>query len=674
MKKCSKGHFWSDPPWVADPYLAPFKTVIRSRCEKARADLDILKGGRSWHKIARYHNFFGLHRENSGWIFREWAPNATAIYIATQANHWEKSEAWKVAGPDPDGIFEARFPSSFFRHAQIYRLKVVWNGGEGDRIPTAATRVIQDPVTYIFNAQVWAPDMPYQWQTPTFTPPSGPMLIYEAHTGMALEEGRVGTWREFADHILPKVKDAGYNTLQMMAIQEHPYYGSFGYHVSSYFAPSSRFGTPEDLKYLIDKTHEAGIRVLMDIVHSHSVKNEVEGLSRFDGTGYQFFHDQGRGDHTLWDSRCFDYGKRQVQLFLLSNLKYFIEEFHVDGFRFDGITSMLFADHGLGRTFSGYQDYFGEDVDEQALSYLYAANDLVHEIHPAAITIAEDVSGYPGLAAPAHSGGTGFDFRFAMGVADYWIKLLKEVRDEDWPLGSLWYELTRHREEEKTISYVECHDQALVGDKTVMMHLMGSHIYDSMDKSNHSITTSRAVALHKMIRLITLACAHRGYLNFMGNEFGHPEWVDFPSPANGNSYDHARRLWSLKYNKDLFYPDLFAFDKQMIALAVQRNLFAGNGPHMLHIHEDDKIIAFQRAGLVFVFNFHPGLSFSDYLVSAPPGKYKMILDTDEQRFGGLQRLEPDRIHFTSPLEKEAGAHALSLYLPSRSAIILAFVD
>jgi len=497
-------------------------------------------------------------------------------------------------------------------------------------------------------------------------------LIYEAHAGMALEEGRVGTWREFADHILPKVIDAGYNALQMMAVQEHPYYGSFGYHVSSFFAPSSRFGTPDDFRYLVDRAHQSGIRVFMDIVHSHSVKNEVEGLSRFDGSMYQFFHDKGRGDHKLWDSRCFDYGRAQVLIFLLSNLRYFLEQFRVDGFRFDGVTSMLFADHGLGRAFTGYQDYFGDDVDEDALGYLYAANDLVHDIRPGAVTIAEDVSGYPGLAAPAKLWGTGFDFRFAMGVPDYWIKLLKEVRDEAWHLGTLWYELTRHRNEERTISYVECHDQALVGDQTVMMRLMGGKIYDSMDKSNTGITTHRGVALHKMIRLVTLACAHKGYLNFMGNEFGHPEWIDFPSPANGYTYRHARRLWSLKYDRNLYFPDLFAFDKQMIALAKQTQLFAWDHPVLLYIHEHDKILAFERSGLVFVFNFHPEHSFSDYLVHAPAGKYDMRLDSDDTRFGGAGRLDPGQVHFTRPLGNGGEhRHALSLYLPSRCALVLA---
>jgi len=671
MKKCSRDRFWSDPSWTNDPYLSPFKPIIRARFEKALAKTKQLKNKNSWAKIANYHEIFGLHRDKKGWVFREWAPNATAMFILTPANNWEKSSDWEVKGPDPNGIFEARFPAGFFRHGQLYRLKVAWGGGEGDRIPTAATRVIQDSSTYIFNAQVWAPEQAYQWQAKTPNLSGEPLLIYEAHAGMALEDGRVGTWREFADHILPKVIDAGYNTLQMMAVQEHPYYGSFGYHVSSFFAPSSRFGTPDDFKYLVDKAHQAGIRVLMDIVHSHSVKNEVEGLSRFDGSMYQFFHDKARGDHTLWDSRCFDYGKQQVLIFLLSNLRYFLEQFRVDGFRFDGVTSMLFADHGLGRAFTGYQDYFGDDGDEDALSYLYAANDLVHEIHPGAVTIAEDVSGYPGLAAPAELCGTGFDFRFAMGVPDYWIKLLKEVRDEAWHMGGLWHELTRHRDEERTISYVECHDQALVGDKTVMMRLMGEKIYDSMEKSNTSITTHRAVALHKMIRLVTLACAHKGYLNFMGNEFGHPEWIDFPTPANGYSYHHARRVWSLNYDQNLYFPNLSAFDKQMIALTKQTQLFTWDRPRLLHLHEDDKILAFERSGLIFVFNFHPEHSFSDYLIHAPAGKYDMRLDTDESRFGGLGRLNPDQEHFTRPLGDVAeNRNALSLYLPSRCAIVL----
>ncbi len=676
MKKCCKDPSLSDPGIFNDPDLLPFGSVIRSRLDAARSLCEKIKESHngSLARFADYHEVFGLHFISGSWVFREWAPHADRIFILCDKTRWQEDPFFELV-KKTDGVFEKKFPKETFSHQDLYRLKVVWPEGSGDRIPTAATRVVQDPDTLIFNAQVWHPTDSYQWRHGAPSDKGSPLLIYEAHVGMALEEQRVGTYLEFARHILPKIQHAGYSTVQLMAIMEHPYYASFGYHVSSFFAPSSRFGTPEELKFLIDTAHGMGIRVFIDVIHSHSVRNEVEGLSRFDGTRYQFFHDGGRGDHRLWDSRCFDYSRKQVLRFLLSNLRYWIDTFRVDGFRFDGVTSMLFQDHGIARAFTRYEDYFGPDVDQDALSYLFAANSLVHEINPRAVTIAEDVSGYPGLAAPAEMGGTGFDYRFSMGMADFWIRLLKEYKDEAWPMGTLWHELTTRRTEEKTISYAECHDQSLVGDKTLMMHLMDSRIYSDMDKSNRGIGTLRAVALHKMIRLVTLATAHSGYLNFMGNEFGHPEWVDFPCERNAFSFNHARRQWSLKYDPGLYYSDMFAFDRQMIVLCKNRDLFSSVHVSVLHIHEEDKILAFERKGLVFVFNFHPGKSFGDYRLSAPPGRYRMILDTDENRFGGLARLTPGQVHFTQAEKERHGIHnRLSLYLPSRSALVLEKTD
>lgn len=674
MKKCSRGPSLSDPGIFNDPGLSAYADTIRFRYGAAQ---DLEKTIRAEHDgsltgFADYHLQFGLHFDSSRqqWVFTEWAPYATDMFILCDRNHWQCVPEFQVSKIN-DVVFEARFDADQFSHQDLFRLKVIWPGGQGDRIPTAARRVVQDPCTLIFNAQVWDPPDPYVWQAPTPGIPSGPALIYEAHPGMALEAERVGTWTEFQHYILPKIIDAGYNTIQLMAVQEHPYYGSFGYHVSSFFAPSSRFGTPEDLKALIDAAHTNGIRVLMDIIHSHCVKNEVEGLSRFDGTLYQFFHDGPKGMHRLWDSRCFDYGKPMVRKFLLSNLRYWIEEFHVDGFRFDGVTSMVFTDHGLDRAFVSYDDYFGPDVDLDALNYLYTANRLVHECRSDAVTIAEDVSGYPGLAAGIDAGGYGFDFRFAMGIADFWIKMVKETRDEEWPLGFLWHELTNHRPEEATISYAECHDQALVGDQTLMMRLMGPRIYTDMHKDHAGIETFRAVALHKMIRLVTLATANAGYLNFMGNEFGHPEWVDFPSQQNHFSFKYARRQWSLKYDPELFYNHLYQFDRQMICLARETGLFESGHPNLYYIHEDHKIIAFARKDLFFVFNFHPSHSFSDYQVDAPPGRYRLILDTDPARFGGHDRVVPNQIFFSvSEPFTSSGQGRLSLYLPSRTALVL----
>lgn len=662
----------SDSGLFDDPGLIPYADTIGYRLARARRQEKQIKaqGNGSVYSFADYHKVFGLHLEDSEWVFREWAPNAEHIFIVCDKTFWQEDKAFQLVKTE-NGIFEKKFPASFFSHGDIFRLKVFWPGGQGDRIPSAAVRVVQDPHSLIFNAQVWYPRKAYQWKTSCFLPPDDPLLIYEAHVGMALEAGRVGTYVEFADHILPKIVHAGYNTLQLMAVQEHPYYASFGYHVSSFFAPSSRFGTPEELKYLIDAAHENGIRVLIDIIHSHSVSNEVEGLSRFDGTLHQFFHDGVRGTHRLWDSRCFDYAKPRVLSFLLSNLRYWLEAFNVDGFRFDGITSMLFKDHGIGRSFTSYDDYFGPDVDVDALTYLFLANKLVHEIKKDAVTIAEDVSGYPGLAAELEKGGVGFDYRFSMGIADFWIKLLKDFRDENWPMGSLWHELTTRRNEEKTISYAECHDQALVGDKTLMMHLMGSSIYSAMEKENKKVETVRAVALHKMIRLITIATSNAGYLNFMGNEFGHPEWVDFPSKNNNFSYHYARRQWSLKYDTRLYYSCLFEFDRQMIEMIKNKDLFSISEIRLLHLHDDDKIIVFERKQLIFVFNFHPVQSYTDYMFDASPGRYSMLISTEDKRFGGMERLKEGQIHFTINDSGPVGSRSrLSLYLPSRSALVL----
>ena len=674
MKKCLNGHSLSDPAIFNDPYLLSYADIISSRRLRAIALEDEIKRGSngSLRAFADYHKVFGLHFEfeNDSWVFREWAPNARQIFIACEKTSWQKNKDFQLKQKD-NHVFEGRFSKQTFSHKDLFKLIIVWPGGEGERIPTAATRVVQDSHTNIFNAQVWHPKEQYRWEIKKFSPPKESFLIYETHVGMALEEGRVGTYGEFEHYILPQIADAGYTAIQLMAIQEHPYYGSFGYHVANFFAPSSRFGTPEELKSLIDAAHKRGIRVLMDIIHSHAVNNEVEGIARFDGTGFQFFHDGPKGHHRQWDSRCFDYGKSYVIKFLLSNLKFWIEEFKIDGFRFDGITSMLFEDHGLGRAFTSYDDYYGDDVDVDALSYLYLANSLVHELRPDFITIAEDVSGYPGLAAPVLKGGTGFDYRYAMGIADFWIRLLKDFKDEHWHLGTLFHELTTKRKEEKTISYAESHDQALVGDKTHMMHLMGGHIYTSMKKDNESIETFRGVALHKMIRLITIATAGSGYLNFMGNEFGHPEWVDFPSERNKFSFHHARRQWSLKYDTDLYFFSLSQFDKKMIALVKEYDLFSSPDMNLLRIHEDDKVIAFERNNMIFIFNFHHSQSFSDYMFDAPPGEYRMVLNSDEIRFGGKGRLRQDQVHFAVFDSKKNGErHLLSLYLPTRTAIVL----
>lgn len=651
---------------IDDPLLEPFLPVIRRRHEKSvLKELEFTDRKSTLADIFNNHLYFGLHRrEDASWIFREWAPNAVAIYLIGESNEWQKREDFRLKSLG-NGVWELELPADAMWHGMDYKLRVEWEGGCGERIPAYARRVVQDDISKIFTTQVWAPQQPYQWKNQFLCRRDHP-LIYEAHVGMSMENRRESTFNEFRAYVLPRIVDLGYNMIQLMGIQEHPYYGSFGYQVSNFYAVSSRFGTPDDLKRLIDEAHGFGIGVIMDLVHSHAVRNEVEGLSCFAGDYNQYFYSGERGEHKLWNSRCFDYGKDEVISFLLSNCKYWADEFHFDGFRFDGITSMLYWDHGLGRDFTAYKYYFDGNQDEDAITYLTLANKLIHEVNPSAITIAEDMSGMPGLALPVEDGGMGFDFRMSMGVPDYWIKLIKEKKDEEWHVGDLFYELTNKRAEEHTISYAESHDQAMVGDKTIFFRLVDKEIYTAMSVFDHSLVVDRGMALHKMIRLLTISTAGDGYLNFMGNEFGHPEWIDFPREGNHWSFEHARRQWSLVDDQNLRFRFLNEFDKAMIAIVNQGDFF-GPVPEPLVRDNGRQILVFRRGAYLFVFNFSPEHSYSDYLFDTEPGKYVSVLDADNPCFGGFNRINDQQEHFTL---FQDGRNLLSLYIPARTAFVL----
>lgn len=656
-----------------DQYLEPYEDAIKGRHNHAVWKIDQLTqhGKQSLSDFANGYEYFGLHKVRGGWVFREWAPNATDIYLVGDFNDWKESEDYRCKKVEGTGNWELKVPTKAMRHGNLFKMHVKWNGGEGERIPAWATRVVQDEQTKIFSAQVWAPRK-YRWKKEKFTPSRDPLLIYECHIGMAQDAEKVGSYTEFKDNVLPRIVKEGYSAIQVMAIQEHPYYGSFGYHVSSFFAPSSRFGTPEELKALIDAAHQKGIAVIMDIVHSHAVKNEVEGLGNLAGDPNQYFYAGDRHEHPAWDSLCFDYGKDDVIHFLLSNCKYWLEEFHFDGFRFDGVTSMLYYSHGLGEAFVNYGDYFNGHEDDNAICYLTMANKLIHEVNPKAITIAEEVSGMPGLAAKFKDGGYGFDYRLAMNIPDYWIKTIKERRDEEWKPSSIFWEVKNRRADEKTISYCESHDQALVGDKTIIFRLIDADMYWHFKHGDETNLVNRGIALHKMIRLVTAAAMNGGYLNFMGNEFGHPEWIDFPREGNGWSYKYARRQWNLVDNQDLDYHFLSDFDEAMLEVIKSEKKFNLTPVQEIWHNDGDQILAFERGDLLFVFNFSPTKSYTDYGFLVKKGEYHVVLNTDAKAFGGNGLADDGVTHFTNfdPLYEKDGKEWLKLYVPARSAVVL----
>ncbi len=650
-----------------DPYLEPFEKDIDLRLKLFEAKKrEILKEYNSVEEFADAYKYFGFHRTVDGWVYREWAPAAEEMYLCGDFNNWN-TESHPLEKLE-NGIFEIELKGrNALRFGQKIQAIVVHNGEKLRRIPLYATRVVQDPVTYLWCAELEDTFADFPWSDAGFVPQKTP-FIYECHIGMAQEEGRIGTYDEFRKNVLPRIKKAGYNTIQIMAVMEHPYYGSFGYQVSNFFAPSSRYGCAKELKKLINAAHRMGIAVLLDVVHSHAVKNTNEGLNEFDGTVYQFFHEGEKGNHSAWGTKLFNYGKKQVIQFLLSNLKYWMEVFHFDGFRFDGVTSMLYHDHGLGSAFTDYSMYFSLNTDTESVTYLQLANELIHTINPNALTVAEDMSGMPGMCLPIKDGGIGFDFRLSMGVPDLWIKYLKEYTDDQWDMAKLWYELISRRPQEKNIGYCESHDQALVGDKTIMFRLCDAEMYTNMSKFTPSVIIDRGIALHKMIRLITSTLAGEGYLNFMGNEFGHPEWIDFPREGNGWSYHYCRRQWSLADNDTLRYQYLNAFDKAMIKLLKKDDVMTAE-PKNRWMHQDDKLIIYTKGDYVFIFNFHPQRSFEKYFVPvSAKGTYKVVLTTDDAEFGGFSRVDKTVKYksFTTPDMWEG----FQCYLPNRCAIVL----
>ena len=649
-----------------DPLLLPYKNDIFLRMDNYARKKDELVGinGRLID-FANGHEYFGFHKVSGGWIYREWAPAADEVYLTGDFVDWRWLD--RLMTPIGNGVFEIFIEGENTLYNGCHVSAIIRRGEKLlQRIPLYIRRVEQDPVTYSWCGVI-VDEPEYQWKKKSFTPKKD-LFIYECHIGMAQEKEGLGTYLEFKDNILPRIKDLGYNTIQIMAIMEHPYYGSFGYQVSSFFAASSKFGTPNELKDLIDTAHSMGIAVLLDVVHSHAVKNTAEGINEFDGTTCQFFHEGSRGDHPAWGTKLFNYNKNEVIHFLLSNLRFWMEEYHFDGFRFDGVTSMIYHDHGLGVAFTDYSKYFSMNTETEAITYLQLANELIREVNPKAITIAEDMSAMPGMCLPIEEGGIGFDYRLAMGSPDMWIKLIKDYPDEYWDMWKIWCELTGRRPAEKYIGYAESHDQALVGDKTIMFRLCDSKMYTDMSKVSNDPVIDRGMALHKMIRMVTMTLGGEGYLNFMGNEFGHPEWIDFPREGNGWSYFYCRRQWHLADDENLKYGYLREFDKAIVGLSKENKVFKRK-PKVLFIGNDDKVINCERSGLVFAYNFHPTNSYEGYYITVPSvGKYKVIFSTDDFAFGGYDRISKDYIYTA---EKQADKKAkLRIYLPARTAVCL----
>ncbi|XP_047249302.1 1,4-alpha-glucan-branching enzyme 3, chloroplastic/amyloplastic isoform X3 [Capsicum annuum] len=530
-------------------------------------------------------------------------------------------------------------------HGSQYRVYFNTPNGPLERVPAWATFVIPDADGKQAVAVHWepTPEYAYKWKHKQPVKPKS-LRIYECHIGISGQEPKISSFNDFISKVLPHVKEAGYNAIQIIGVVEHKDYFTVGYRVTNFYAVSSRYGTPDDFKRLIDEAHGLGLLVFLEIVHSYAAADEMVGLSLFDGTNDCYFHTGKRGLHKFWGTRMFKYGDLDVLHFLLSNLNWWVEEYHVDGFHFHSLSSMLYTHNGFASFTGDMDEYCNQYVDKDALLYLILANEVLHTLHPNVITIAEDATLYPGLCDQTSQGGLGFDYFANLSASEMWLALLENTPDHEWCMKN--------------------HNQSISGGCSFAEILIGN----SLGKSSISQESLvRGCSLHKMIRLITCTIGGHAYLNFMGNEFGHPKRVEFPMSSNNFSFSLANRSWDLLEN-DVHY-QLFSFDKDMMDLDKNGRILSRGLANIHHVNDTTMVISYLRGPNLFVFNFHPVNSYERYTIGVEEaGEYQITLNTDEKKYGGRGLFGHDQnLQRTINRRADGKRICLEVPLPSRSA-------
>ncbi|KAI8557559.1 hypothetical protein RHMOL_Rhmol04G0020000 [Rhododendron molle] len=515
-------------------------------------------------------------------------------------------------------------------HGSKYRVYFNTSDGPLERVPAWAPYVVPDADGNQAFAVHWEPppEYTYKWKHKHPEVPKS-LRIYECHVGISGLEPKIASFNDFTEKVLPYVKEAGYNVIQLIGLVEHKDYFTIGYRVTNLYAVSSRYGTPDDFKRLVDEAHGLGLLVFLDIVHSYSAADEMVGLSLFDGSNDCFFHTGKRGHHKFWGTRMFKYGDVDVLHFLLSNLNWWVVEYHIDGLQFHSLASMIYTHNGFASLSGDMEEYCNQYVDKDALMYLILANEILHALHPKIITIAEDATLYPGLCEPTSQGGLGFDYFVNLSASEMWSSLLGNVPDCDWNMSKIVSTLIGNKHSaDKMLLYAENHNQSISGGCSFGEILLGEPREHASDRKASIL---RGSSLHKMIRLISFTIGGHAYLNFMGNEFGHP--------------------------KDMMNVD----EKERI---LSRGL-----PNIHHVNDTTMVISYLRGPLLFIFNFHPTTSYERYSVGVEEaGEYQVILNSDEKRYGGQALIEQDQyIRKTVSKRMDGLRNCLEVPLPNRSA-------
>lgn len=619
-----------------------------------------------FHQGTHYHSYklLGCHeikwKNRKGYRFVVWAPNASAVSVVGDFNDWDGSDS-PLKRVNKEGLWAVFLtdipPDSPYKYEIIHasgkrRLKSDPYAAQSELRPATASLTPGNAPPYKWKDKKW------QETKKLYNPYKSPVNIYEVHLGTWKKkpDGNLYTYRELADELIPYVKDLGYTHIEIMPISEHPYDLSWGYQITGYYSVTSRYGKPDDFKYFVDQCHQEGLGVILDWVPGHFCKDD-HGLRQFDGEPLFEYADPRKSEKTSWGTLTFDFGRQEVQSFLISNAVYWLKEFHIDGIRVDAVASMLSLNFDKNEDEEKVYNSYGGDDHLEAFAFIKKLNQVVFEYFPSVLMMAEDSSDLPLVTAPTHSGGLGFNFKWNMG----WMNDMLEYMEHD-PLYRKWHHNLL------TFSFMYIHTENFV-----------------LPLSHDEVVHGKRSLLNKMpgdqwqqfanLRLLYgYMMAHPGKkLLFMGGELGqYAEWKDKEQldwHLTDYPFHHSMFTYVRELNK--FYqsqPALFELDHDPEG-------FKWIDPHNI----DQSTVAFIRQGkqdsdqLIIICNFTPNVYY-DYKVGVPsPGTYEEIFNSDSEKFGGSNQISADK-HFSFSDKWHSFDNHIKISIPPLAVAIYKKID
>jgi 1,4-alpha-glucan branching enzyme len=634
---------------IEDPYR--FSPVL------GEMDLYLFNEGnhlRAYEKMGAHPT---VHEGVPGVAFAVWAPSALRVSVVGNFNHWHGGRH-PMRPRGASGIWELFIPGLKVGEIYKYEIKSRYRNymvnkadpyGFASEVRPNNAAVVWDLGRYAWNDGDW---MATRKDRQNF---ESPISIYEVHLGSWKRKGAGRddwlSYRELADELVPYVKEMGYTHIEMMPVAEHPYDGSWGYQVTGYYAPTARFGTPDDFRYFVDKAHQAGLGLIVDWVPAHFPKDE-HGLAFFDGTHLYEHADPRLGEHREWGTNVFNFGRNEVRGFLLSNALFWLEQYHIDGLRVDAVASMLYLDYSRQHG-EWLPNKFGGRENLEAVDFLKRFNELVHQEHPDVLTFAEESTAWPLVSRPVYLGGLGFDLKWNMG----WMHDMLEYMQKDpvhrrYHHNNLTFTMMYAFSENFTLPF--SHDEVVYGKRSMLNKMPGDE-------------WQRFANLRAVYAYMTAFPGKK--LLFMGGEFG--QWNEWNVQTGLDWYllEKAFHRQVQQFVKDLNH--LYTREP-----ALHEVDFHWDGFEWIDFHDvDNSIVSFvryakgKREAVVVVANFTP-MPRSGYRVGVPaPGFYREILNSDSAHYGGSNMGNAGGLP-SEPTPWQGQPHSILLTVPPLAVVYL----